>query len=162
MFRIITTLFLLFISYQTFAQRIEIYDIAIDKTDTIDLPDTIYCLYGTIEENKQYNYFEWHEGTTTEKVHYFINEPQIVEIAHEDWYDNEMYYKKHVSFDFILYITDGNIEEYLGATNVKYIDTTGKVITKDKHQGRITLYEDNFRIMMELQEYYKNKNKKDK
>ena len=49
MFRIITTLFLLFISYQTFAQRIEIYDIAIDKTDTIDLPDTIYCLYGTIE-----------------------------------------------------------------------------------------------------------------
>jgi len=162
MLRIIISLFLLFISFQTFAQRIEIYDIAIDKTDTIDLPDTIYCLYGTIEENKQYNYFEWYEGTTTEKVHYFVNEPIIVEIGHEHWRGNEMYYKKHVSFDFILYITDGNIEEYLGATNVKYIDTTGEVITKEQHQGRVTLYEDNFRIMMEIGEYIKNKNKKDK
>lgn len=157
MYRIIA---LLFIYCQIFAQKIEVYDIAIDKTDSIYLPDTIYCLYGTIVESENFNYFEWHIGTMTEKVHYFINDPNIVEVAHKDWDDDNIYYQKHVLFNYILYITDLNIEKYLGATNVIYIDTAGERITWQEHRDRVNLFDENFKIMMEIHEYYKKKNDK--
>lgn len=155
---IITSIFL-FNFLIVSAQNIRIQDISINKADSMQLPDTIYCVYGTIVSNSNYNYIDYYQGVMNEETHYFANQPRLQKIMYWMESSSEMETIDRIELTYSFYIFDENLKNYLDNVVVIYLDEEANVITKKEHEFRVNLFDNN---MQEIKNHYQELQKSKK
>jgi hypothetical protein len=90
----------------------------------VELPDTIFCVYGYIDENEDYSFISFNNYHG--KNHYFIFEPYTKDVFIPSVIGEDNYLKR-VVFDDNLYIVDASFNKNV---NIVYVSDDGDRISK--------------------------------
>ena len=138
---ILTISIVVSVIFGSFAQSnssdsVTVFDANMGREYVVELPDTIFCVYGRREENDYYSYisFDNYYGEN----HYFIFEPYAKDVFIAASISDDNYFKR-VVFDDNLYIIDTSFNKNV---NIVYVSDEGGRISKEDHEYREKAFEE--------------------
>jgi hypothetical protein len=140
---ILTISIVVSVIFGSFGQSVYVYDFNMGREEVVELPDTIFCIFGNVESNSEYNFVSFDYVYGLGEEHYFIFEPLVKEVFIDESYE------KRAVLDDNLYILNRVIPG-IESKNIVYLSELGDRISKEEHEKNKRFFQDNLDALAKI------------